>query len=133
MTRSLTPEQVLYIHFRMIRETGGEPGVRDLPSLCSALEQPQSLVNGKEAYPGLYKKAAVLFAALQKAQPFNDGNKRAAIAAVDLFLRMNGNRLGVDGTELVRFSQTSARSPVSLEYLTAWMWQYTRPLQGGRS
>ncbi len=38
----LTTEQVLFIHDRMIEETGGQDGVRDLALLESALARPTS-------------------------------------------------------------------------------------------
>jgi death on curing protein len=130
MTLYLTPQQVLFIHYRLVHETGGQTGVRDLSALKESLERPQYAENGVEAYPGLYKKAAVLLDALLRSKPFADGNRRAAIAAVDMFLRLNGQRLGADGPEMVRFVSRCAESPVSLEYGVAWLWQYARPLAG---
>lgn len=133
MTLYLTPEQVLFIHYRLIHETGGEPGVRDLSALVIALEKPKSMENGQEIYPGLYKKSAVLLEGFLKNKPFHGGNRQAAIAVVDLFLRINGQRLGTDTSELIRFVQKCAHSPVSLEFMTAWFWQYARPLHTGHA
>jgi death-on-curing protein len=128
MTRYLTPEQVLFIHFRLVHATGGEPGVRDLDGLVSALKTPESMENGREVYTGLYKKAAVLLDGLLKCKPFQNGNKRTAITAVELFLRVNGQRLGVDQNEMVRFVRKCSHAPASLEFMTAWFWQFARPL-----
>jgi death on curing protein len=128
MTLYLTPKQVLFIHYRLIHETGGQPGLRDLSSLLTALEKPMLVENGQEVYPGLYKKSAVLMDGILKNKPFIAGNKKTAIATVDLFLRINGQHLGTDTMEMVRFVQKCAHTPVSLEYITAWLWQYARPL-----
>jgi death-on-curing protein len=49
--RYLTPEQVLFIHARLIAEMGGEHGVRDLGLLQSAVARPQAIFDGKELYP----------------------------------------------------------------------------------
>lgn len=133
MTVYLTPEQALYIHYRLIHETGGETGLRDPAALRSALKAPQEIMDGREVYAGLYKKCAVLLQSALKNRPFTDGNNRAAIAIVDLFLRINGHRLGSDTAELVRFVGKCARSQPSLEFMTAWFWQYSRPLQPGRN
>lgn len=130
MTLYLTPQQVLFIHYRLIHETGGLAGVRDLPALKEALARPTHMENGVEAYPGMYKKAAVLLNALLQNKPFIDGNCRTAIAAVDMFMRLNGQHLGADGPEMVRFITRCAQSPVSLEYGVAWLWQFARPLAG---
>jgi death on curing protein len=129
MTLYLTPEQVLFIHYRLIHETGGQAGVKDISALVAALEKPKEQANGQEVYAGLYKKSAVLLEAFLKNQPFHDANKRAAIAAVDLFLRVNGQRIGTDSAEMVRFVKKCAHTSVSLEFMTAWFWQYARPLQ----
>lgn len=129
MTLYLTPQQVLFIHHRLMRETGGDIGLRDLNSLKTVLTRPGQLEKEKELYPGLYKKSAVLLDGLVKERPFLEGNKRTAIAAVDLFLRINGQRLAADEMEMVRFVRKCAGSPVSLEFITAWVWQYARPLR----
>jgi death-on-curing protein len=42
----LTPEQVLFIHSRIITETGGAHGVRDLGLLESAVARPQAAFEG---------------------------------------------------------------------------------------
>jgi len=38
----ITPEQVLFIHYRIIEETGGSHGIRDLALLQSALARPMA-------------------------------------------------------------------------------------------
>jgi len=38
----LTPKQIMFIHSRLIKETGGSPGVHDLSALLSAAGRPQS-------------------------------------------------------------------------------------------
>ena len=128
MTVYLTPEQALYIHYRLIHETGGEIGLRDLTALQAALDIPKDVEDGHEVYAGLYKKCAVLLQSILKGNPFKDGNKRAAIASVDLFLRVNGHHLGVDAAEFLRFVRKCDQSQPSLEFMTAWFWQYSRPL-----
>jgi hypothetical protein len=58
--RYLTPEQGLFIHARLIPETGGEHGMRDLGLLQSAVARPQAIFDGKELYPDVYSKASAL-------------------------------------------------------------------------
>ncbi len=52
----LTPEQVLFIHSRLVSETGGHHGVRDLGMLESAVARPRATFDGKELYPDLFIK-----------------------------------------------------------------------------
>ena len=56
----LTPQQVLFIHARLIAETGGQTGLRDLPLLESAVARPQASFDGQDLYPNLFEKAAAL-------------------------------------------------------------------------
>ena len=60
----LTAEQVLFLHDRLIEETGGEHGVRDLGLLKSALARPKAGFGQTEFFPDLMRKAAVLLDSL---------------------------------------------------------------------
>lgn len=100
----LSVEQVLFLHDRLIEETGGEHGVRDLGGLESALARPQAAFGDTEFYPGLMEKAAVLMDGLTRNHPFIDGNKRISISAAVLFLQVNGYRLTATNSELEEFT-----------------------------
>jgi death on curing protein len=56
----------------------------------SALHAPAAGFGGEEFYPDLVDKAAVLTCRLVWNHPLIDGNKRAAWAALVLFLDLNG-------------------------------------------
>lgn len=117
----LTVEQVLFIHMRLIAETGGSAGVRDLDLLASAVGRPQVSFGGQDRYPDLSHKAAALLDSLVRNHPFVDGNKRVGIAAVGLFLRRNGLRLTASNAELEQFTLQVARSEASMEQIVAWL------------
>lgn len=121
MTVYLTVEQVLFIHMRLIAETGGGAGVRDLDLLASAVGRPQASFGGHDLYPDLYHKAAALLDSLVRNHPFVDGNKRVGIAAAGLFLRRNGLRLTASNAELEQFTLQVARSEASIEPMVAWL------------
>ena len=89
----LTAAQVLFIHDRLIAETGGSAGDRDLGLLAAAVARPQATFDGADLYPDLFTKAAAFMASLVNNHPFVDGNKRVGITAVGLFLRRNGYRI----------------------------------------
>lgn len=125
MTRYLTPEQVLFLHSRLIAETGGGHGLRDLGMLLLALGRPQGTFDGKDLYPDLFSKAAALIDSLVRNHPFVDGNKRTAITSAALFLRMNGYRLKVENEEMVRFTLACAQSQLSLDEIMDWFKQYS--------
>lgn len=126
--RYLTVEQVLFIHMRLIAETGGSPGLRDLALLESAVARPRATFGGEDLYPDLFVKAAALFDSLVRNHPFVDGNKRVGITAAGLFLRLNGQHLTASNVELEQFTLQVARSEHDVEEITAWLRSYSDAL-----
>ncbi|MEM8817621.1 MAG: type II toxin-antitoxin system death-on-curing family toxin [Pseudomonadota bacterium] len=94
----LTLEEVLVIHERLIDRFGGATGIRDQGLLESALYRPQT-----GYYGDLASMAAALFESLLLNHAFVDGNKRIAFFAADVFLRLNGWKISVDGVDAHRF------------------------------
>jgi len=58
--RFLTLGEVLALHRRILVESNGRPGVRDLAAVASGVSQPRVSVGGNDAYPSLIEKAAAL-------------------------------------------------------------------------
>jgi death-on-curing protein len=75
------------------RALGGEPLVRDIGLVESALARPQATAFGADAYPDLDAKAAALLHSLARNHALVDGNKRLALAGVIAFYGVNGRRL----------------------------------------
>ena len=130
MTEYLTPEQVLFLHSRLVSETGGAHGVRDLGMLLSALGRPQTTFEDKELYPDLFTKTAALMDSLVRNHPFVDGNKRTAITAAGIFLSINRYQLKVENSEMVRFTLACAQSQLNLEEITEWFKKNSLPVSG---
>ena len=128
MTQYLTAEQVLFLHSRLIAETGGGHGVLDLGMLLSALERRQSTFGGEDLYQDLISKTVALMDSLIRNHPFVDGNKRTAITAAGVFLRLNGYHLVVENAEMVRFTMECAQSRVSLDEISEWFRRYSLPI-----
>jgi death-on-curing family protein len=80
------------LHARLITETGGSHGVRDLGLLQSAIARPQASFEDADLYPDLFTQAAALLDSLIRNHPFVDGNKRTVITAASFFLWVNGLR-----------------------------------------
>lgn len=119
--KTLTPEQVLFIHARLVEETGGAHGVRDLGMLLSALARPQVTFDGNELYADLFLKAAALFHSLVNNHPFVDGNKRTGIASAGIFLGANGWRLTASNRDLELFTLRVATSALNVEEIAHWL------------
>lgn len=120
MTRYLTPQEVLFIHARLIATTGGEHGIRDLGLLESAVARPQATFDGADLYPNLFLKTAALMESLSQNHPFVDGNKRTAITTAAMFLRLNGYALQTTNEELERFTMMVVEERPSLNTIAAW-------------
>lgn len=95
----LTVEIVRGIHAEAIASFGGSGGVRDHALLESAVAAPQASFGGRSPYRDLAEVAAAYLYYLCRNHPFLDGNKRAALGACVVFLRLNGVEPRPDGPE----------------------------------
>ena len=68
--------------------------------LLSSLNQPKQTFGGKELYPTLIDKAAILYYSLIQNHVFPNGNKRIATATLLVFLFINGYWLRIGQQEL---------------------------------
>ncbi len=84
----LQTDVVLAIHDRQLAEHGGQPGLRDVNLLESALARPRNQYAYSDAdIPSL--GAACAFG-VAKNHPFVDGKKRTAFVVCRAFLQRNG-------------------------------------------
>lgn len=125
--RYLTLAEVLELHHRLIRQSGGSPGLRDLGSLESALAQPQMQFAGQDLYPTLPEKASATGFSLVMNHPFVDGNKRVGHASMETFLILNGYELAapIDEAEQLILLLAAGRLP-RLD-LTKWIRDHLTP------
>lgn len=118
--RYLTPEQVLFIHSRLIDETGGSHGIRDIGLLESALARPKATSGGSELYPDIFHKAVALMESVIKNHPFIDGNKRTAITSAGIFLQRNGYLPNATQEEIENFTIGMATGKSSFSGAVKW-------------
>jgi death on curing protein len=125
MMRFLTLVEVLELHRRVIEQSGGAFGIRDLGLLESAIVQPRMTFGGKDLYPSLPEKAAALGFSIIMNHPFVDGNKRTGHAAMETFLVLNGMEIdaSVDEQEYVVLAITSGE--LGREALVEWLQRNT--------
>ena len=126
MTNYLTAEQVLFVHYRLLSETGGEHGVRDIGLLESAIARPRATFDRQELYTDIFEKAAALMESLINDHPFVDGNKRTGIACTVLFLKQNGISFSAKNPELEKFTLRVASSKIRLSEIAKWLKNHTR-------
>lgn len=117
----LSLEEVLYLHDRIIKRTGGRAGIRDLGLLESSIHRPASTFGGEDLYPGLFAKAAALVNSLVNNHPFVDGNKRTAYVAGARFLFVHGYMLRATQRDVVRLLLDIEAKRLTLEEIAAWL------------
>jgi death on curing protein len=96
-------------------ETLGAGPVRDLGLLDSACHRPRTAFFGREAYPSLTGKAAALMHSIAGNHALVDGNKRLALLATVVFLRINGHCLDLTDDEAFDLTLSVAAGQLDAE------------------
>ena len=125
--RYLTVNEVLETYDRVMQQSGGAVGIRDLGALESAVAQPRMTFDGKELYPTIIEKASTLGFSLIQNHPFVDGNKRTGHAAIDLFLVLNGHEISATVDEQVKTILQVAASEMGRDAFTDWLHAHVKP------
>ena len=120
--------EVIDLHRRLLQETGGASGIRDLGALDSAVAQPKATFGGVDLYPTVVEKAAALCFSLVQNHPFVDGNKRVGHAAMETFLVINGAEIDATVDDQERLMLDLAAGRIDRSQLTDWLRQHLRPL-----
>jgi death-on-curing protein len=119
--KQLTIKDIEYVAHRLATETmsWNEPipdfSTRYTNALERCVEAPFQSFGGRQLYPGLIKKAAILFYFMIKNHPFQNGNKRLAMTTLFIFLFQNKKWLKVDNQELYNFATWVAASNAKLK------------------
>jgi death-on-curing protein len=119
---------VVAIQGELIAEHGGLSGPPRHGDLEAALGRPVNLHAYSETPPSLPRLAAAYGFALARGHCFPDGNKRVALAIVDVFLRLNGSELTADEMDAVDTIQALAAGDLTEDQLTQWIAGHTAPL-----
>ena len=129
MVEYLTAEDTLLLHHLAVEETGGSHGLRDLGLLESAIGRPKATLAGKDLYPTIFEKAAVLCHSLIKNHPFVDGNKRTSLLSAMTFLERNGHKFVCSQVEVVEFGVKIDTENISIEKITQWFKKNSRKIK----
>jgi death-on-curing protein len=123
--RSLTLMEVLDLHRRVIEQSGGASGIRDLGLLESVIAQPRMTFGGEDLYPDLLEKAAALGFSIIMNHPFLDGNKRTGHAATETFLVLNGLEINAPVDEQEHVVLAIASGELGREAFVEWLQRNT--------
>jgi death-on-curing protein len=125
--RWIRESSVLAIHEEQIAEHGGLAGIRELPSLFSALARPQNLAaNGNPDFADL---AAAYAVGIASNRAFLDGNKRTAWVVAETFLLKNRSELFASDRDGVAAVLTAAEGSMPEQEFAIWLRTYVRLLR----
>jgi death-on-curing protein len=102
-------------------EHGGLAGPAREGALEAALARPQQLLAYSTEAATLERLAAAYGIALVRGHCFPDGNKRLALAIMDVFLQLNGMELTAGEPDAVVTLRAVAAGELDEEELAAWV------------
>ncbi len=112
----LTLEDVLSL---AVIAVNGEPLVRDLGLLGSAIARPRTTLSGADIYQDLISKAAAMLQSLINNHALVDGNKRLAWLSVAVFLQINEvSVLNIASRDVVKFVNWVGSTNPDIEQIT---------------
>lgn len=118
----------MVIHARIVDETGGLHGVRDVNLLESMTERPKMQFGGKNLYETIFKKAAAYFESCAYHHVFIDGNKRTAISIAIRFLFLNGYEFKISNEEMENFVLSAVENKYQLNKMAEWFEKHSKKI-----
>lgn len=115
-----TLEDIITLHDKIVEQSGGSQGIRDLTLIDSAINTPFQTFGGFELYPTFEEKAARLAYNLTMNHAFFDGNKRIGAGALIFFLKINQRELLATDQEIIDLFLSVASKQKGYNELLEW-------------
>ena len=116
-----TLEDIITLHDKLVEQSGGSQGIRDLTLIDSAINTPFQTFGGFELYPTFEEKAARLAYNLTMNHAFFDGNKRIGAGALIFFLKINQRELLATDQEIIDLFLSVASKQKGYNELLEWV------------
>jgi death-on-curing protein len=123
----LSEQSIIDLHDDLIAEHGGLNGC-NTQKVASVAAYPQQKYWYASPIPGVQRLGASYAFAATKFHAFNDGNKRVALASLDLFLLQNGYELVSSPDENIDVITSLAAAEIGEEDIEAWVQENSVPL-----
>ena len=114
-------ENIILFHEKIIKETGGSGGIRDIRLIESALNRPFMTYDGIELYSSNIEKIAVTTYSLINNHGFVDGNKRIGVAVMLLLLKLNKLMIKYTQNELIDLGLMAAEGTINEKDIMNWI------------
>ena len=108
------------LHDRQLELFGGLRGIRDESAIESALARPLNAWAYGQA-TDVEALAATYLCAVTRQQGYLDGNKRTGLAAMLVFLKLNGRTLIAPGPELYAVVIAAATNETGVDQVAEWV------------
>lgn len=119
--RLLSVDEIIILHHKLIGQTGGSHGVRDMGLIESALNRGSATFGGVDLLKTPEAMIAAITFGLVNNHGFIDGNKRVGIAAMLLLARLNGIRLSYTQNELIVLGLGVAEGSIDEARIIDWI------------
>lgn len=88
----LERKHLIYLNQNILKQKTPEEisGVRESGALDMLVQAPKEKLYGRELYPTVYDKAAILLINIATKHVFHNGNKRTAFVSTEIFMELNG-------------------------------------------
>lgn len=113
------------LHDRQLELFGGRRGFRDEDNVERALSRPLNAWVTEQAND-LETLAATYLHAIARERGYRDGNRRTALTAMLVFLRLNGRTLSAPVEETYALVSAAADDVVDVQQVADWLRMYLR-------
>ena len=124
----LTLPEVLEIHQDQTSRYGGDPSIRDMGLLKSAIGMPSATFGGEFLHTDIFEMAAAYLFHLVKNHPFVDGNKRVGAVSALVFLVLNGFELDVPEDDFANIVLDVAQGKIDKAQVAVFLKQYSKEI-----
>lgn len=101
--KTLSLEEVLYIHELTLKKHGGSRGIKNLGLIESSLNSGIATFGGKDLYPSIEAKISMITYSFVKNHGFEDGNKRVGCLVLLTLCYKNNIIIKPSQKELIDF------------------------------
>jgi death-on-curing protein len=122
----LSVDEIIEIHEKLLKATGGAYGIRNIGFLESAVMSCYQSFADENLYPAITDKAARMAYVICHNHPFIDGNKRVAVTAMLVTLRLNEINLSFTQQELIDLGLGIADNSIGYDDIVLWVSAHTK-------
>ena len=122
--KSMSLDNVLLFHQKIVAKTGGSDGIRDIGLIESALNRGFATFGGEELYKEDELKVAAISHGLIRNHGFVDGNKRIGVAVLVFLLKLNSINIRYTQQELIDLGLSTAEGKKDENDIYEWIIKY---------